>query len=764
MPNQKPVVVNFNQVGKDDISLVGGKGANLGEMIQNDFPIPDGFIVTSAAYFEIIELNSLKPKIKALIEQIDNHDINSLTRISQAIKKLIFSAYIPDSIAKEIINHYLKLGSGSNQTLVAVRSSATAEDLPDASFAGQQETFLNIRGEANLIQAIRGCWASLFEPRAMFYREEKGFNHFKVGIAVPVQKMIQSEVSGIMFTINPLTNDKNQVVIESIWGLGEKIVQGAYTPDHYLIEKISWKLLQKQVAPQTKEYVWKHNRNLEVKVPANRVARPKLTDKQITFLAQLGHRIQQHYFYPQDIEWAMAKDKIYIVQSRPVTTITAQVNESTATSIPSGLKLILKGEGASPGIRTAYTRILKSSSEINQLKSGEILVTSMTTPDFVPAMKKAAAIITDKGGQTSHAAIVSRELGIPCVVGTGTATKILKSQIVITVNGQTGEIYKGGKLSGSKTLKTKLKPIPAKDLQADVIPTATKLYVNLGEPDLASQIAQKNVDGIGLLRAEFMIAQIGVHPKKMIQSRKGAKFTQQLTEGLKKFCHAFYPRPVVYRATDFKTNEYANLIGGKEFEPKEANPMIGYRGAYRYIVDQQVFNLELEAIKKTRNQFGYKNLWLMLPFVRTVKELISVKKIISDHGLTRSPSFKLWIMVEIPSNVILLEDFIQVGIDGISIGSNDLTMLTLGVDRDNNEVAPEYDEMNPAVLKLIETAIKTASKYKISSSICGQAPSIYPDLTEKLISWGITSISVTPDAIDVTKNLIYQAEKKLLHA
>lgn len=766
--NQPRLLVNFNQVNKSDIPLVGGKGANLGEMINAGFPIPPGFIVTSKAYYQVIEANNLKPQIISILDKIDSKDIHSLNQASQKIKKLILHADIPQELSNEIIKHYLKLGGNNRHCLVAVRSSATAEDLPDASFAGQQETYLNIQGEANVIQSIRACWASLFEPRAIFYRQEKHFDHFQVGIAVPVQKMVQSEVSGIMFTVNPVTNNKNQIVIEAIWGLGEKIVQGAYTPDHYLVQKLSWKILQKQTNKQFKQLTWVTNKNKEIKLSKNLRLKTKLTDEQIITLAKLGQKIQQHYFFPQDLEWAVENNKIYIVQSRPITTINLNPKVEKPIDV-SQLKLLLKGEPASPGIITGHVKQLKKALEINRLSPGEILVTDMTTPDFVPAMKKAGAIVTNKGGQTSHAAIVSRELGIPCIVGTGNATKLLKNGHVITINGQTGEIFSGGVISPPKVIKpdseklTSLPHIPPSKLIPDTLITATKLYVNLGEPDLASIVSQKNVDGVGLLRAEFMIAQIGTHPKKMIADKKQQQFTDQLTAGMTQFASSFYPRPVVYRTTDFKTNEYANLIGGKAYEPIEPNPMLGFRGAYRYLVDEKVFNLELQALKNVRDKLGYKNLWLMLPFVRNIDELQKVKKIISAAGLIRSTTFKLWLMVEIPANVILLEDFIKQGIDGVSIGSNDLTMLTLGVDRDNSEVASEYDELNPAVLSLIETTVKTCRKNKVTCSICGQAPSLYPDLTEKLVSWGITSISVTPDMIDQTRNLIYQAEKKLIN-
>jgi len=763
---KKPFVVNFNQVNKTDIGLVGGKGANLGEMIQNNFPIPPGFIVTSEAYYQVLDYNALRPAIKDALKNLNVNDPRNLNAVSKKVKNLILHAKIPDQLALEIIKFYLNLSRGTKHTLVAVRSSATAEDLPDASFAGQQETYLNVKGEANLIQKVRACWASLFEPRAIFYRQEKGFDHFKVGIAVPVQKMIQSDVSGILFTINPVTNDKNQIVIEAIWGLGEKIVQGAYTPDHYLIQKNTWKLLQKQTSLQKIQFIYHKGKNKEVKVKRSKQTKTKMTDQQIIDLAKIGHKIQQHYFFPQDIEWAMENNQLYIVQSRPVTTIHADFDKTKVEKLnTTNLKEIIKGDPASPGIATGFVRILKSAKEIHKIKPGEILVTDMTTPDFVPAMKKAAAIITNKGGQTSHAAIVSRELGIPCIVGTEIGTKKLKSKKVYTVNGKTGAVYQGGKLPDKQSiLKTKnLKKISPKQLEPDIKATATKVYVNLGEPELADTISQRNVDGIGLLRAEFMIAQMGIHPKKLIHDKKQDKFVASLTDNLEKFAKAFYPRPVIYRTTDFKTNEYANLIGGKDYEPEEANPMIGYRGAFRYIHDQKVFDLELKAILNVRKKLGFTNLWLMVPFVRTVNQLIKVKKIISAHGLIRSASFKLWMMVEIPSNVILLDDFIKVGIDGISIGTNDLTMLILGTDRDNSEVAPIFDERNPAVLWALKKIITTANKHKITSSICGQAPSVYPDLTQKLVKWGITSVSVSPDMIDQTREIIYKSEHRLIN-
>ncbi len=761
MNHYRPNVVWFNQVDKDDVALVGGKGANLGEMVQAGFPVPNGFIVTAPAYFSVLDHNNLRPKIKELLTNLDVQNTEKLETASRRIKKLISGAKVPHELADEIIKHYLALDKGS-QPLVAVRSSATAEDLPGASFAGQQVTFLNIKGAANLIETIRETWASLFEPRAIFYRQQKGFDHFKVGIAIPVQKMIQSDVSGVMFTVDPVTQDKHTLVIEAIWGLGELIVQGAVTPDRYIVDKNTGKIIKKYIVEQIIELVKKREKDIEVKVPENRKKTQKISDALIREISKLGKALQQHYFFPQDIEWAIENNKIYLLQTRPITTLGQTkkgYEEIQGKSIAKSLKLILKGDPASPGISSGKVRVIQTAKGIGKIIKGEILVTKMTTPDFVPAMKKVSAIITDKGGQTSHAAIVSRELGITCVVGTVIGTHTLHTGQLVTVNGKTGEIFNGS----VKPQKIKTASILPGEVKYDTSrTTATKIYVNLGEPDLVSEVASKNVDGVGLLRAEFMVAQIGIHPKKMIHDHKSKQFINKLAEGLEVFCRSFFPRPVVYRATDFKTNEYRNLIGGAHYEPQEQNPMLGYRGAYRYISDEAVFDLELEAIKIIRNKTGYKNLWLMIPFVHTVKELAEVKKIVASQGLFRSPSFKFWMMVEIPSNVILLDEFIDVGIDGVSVGTNDLTMLILGIDRDNEEITSQFDERNPAVLWALEKIIKTANKRRITSSVCGQAPSMYPEFTQKLVEWGITSVSVSPDAIEQTRDTVYQAELRVV--
>lgn len=739
----------FNQVRKTDIPLVGGKGANLGEMVTADIPVPNGFIVTAKAYYDFIKLTSLKKKILTELSGLNVDDSDKLHQASKNIKTAILAAKMPESLEKQIKEAYHEL-CGKHDKYVAVRSSATAEDLPDASFAGQQETYLNVKGYEDVIKNVQKCWASLFESRAIFYRAEKGFDHFKIGIAVPVQLMVQSEVSGIMFTVNPLTNNREEISIEAAWGLGQPIVSGEITPDQFIVNKKDKKITDKVISQQTWQFT------LEKKVPVSKKYQKvqKLKNKKVVELAKIGLKIEEHYGNPQDIEWGMEDNKLYIVQARPVTTLGKKEETTEVTKIDPSKKgrLLLEGLGASPGVASGPVRIIKNPGEIDKVKEGDILVAVMTNPDYVPAMRRASAILTDEGGRTSHAAIVSRELGVPAVVGSSSATKILKNDEIITVDGSNGKVHEG-----DLTME-----VEAKEIDTSNIKTATKIYMNLGEPQLAEQMAQENVDGVGLLRAEFMIANIGKHPRAFIKEKKQKEFINQLAEGLETFAKAFNPRPVVYRFTDFRTNEYKGLKGGAEFEEDEFNPMIGFRGVSRYLENPDVFELEIEAIKIVRNKKGLKNLHVMFPFVRTVDQLVEVKKLMSSFGLRRSGSFKVWMMVEIPSNVISLEDFIDVGIDGVSVGTNDLTMLTLGVDRDNERVANVYSEMNPAVLASLEKIVKTAKKKGITSSICGQAPSVYPELVKMLVEWGITSVSLSPDVIDKTRVLVYESEKKVL--
>ncbi|MEK7129931.1 MAG: phosphoenolpyruvate synthase [Patescibacteria group bacterium] len=748
-------IVAFSHVDKGDIGSVGGKGANLGEMTQAGFPVPTGFIVTVAAYQKFLDDAGIKGKIERLLLGLDVNNARELEKTAKSVQTLIMRSKFPKEVASDIIRAYFRLGGNVlKHALVAVRSSATAEDLPGASFAGQQSTFLNVQGEANVIEKVKEAWASLFTARAIFYRQTNHFDHFRVGIAVPVQRMVASDTSGVMFTVDPVTNDKSKIVIEAIYGLGEMIVQGAVTPDHYEVEKGSNAILVKQIGSQEKLMTKKGAKNAILAVSPSQANKQKLPDHTIIELAKLGKKLEKHYYFPQDAEWAVENDRVYLVQTRPVTTLGKQTVATTTSSITN--EVLVKGDPASPGIASGPVKKLTSAKEIHKIVAGDVLVAEQTNPDFVPAMRKAVAILTERGGRTSHAAIVSRELGIPAVVGAKDVRKLVNDGMVITVNGSTGDVYKGA-VAQKPNLANLSNSANSKKLK-----TATKVYVNLAEVSRAQAVSKMNVDGVGLLRAEFMVADIGTHPRKFIADKKQRVFIQKLADGLETFCRAFSPRPVVYRATDFRTNEYRNLKGGAAFEPPEENPMLGFRGAARYIADSQVFDLELEAIKLVRNKYGLKNLNLMIPFVRTPKEMLEVKKIVASNGLLRSPTFKLWMMCELPTNVIILDRYLDVGIDGISIGSNDLTMLIMGTDRDNQEVAHDFNEMDEAVLWAFERVIRTCVKRGVTVSMCGQAPSDYPELVDKLVSWGITSVSVNPDAVDRVRETIAEAEKKLV--
>lgn len=750
----RPIVAFFKDIDKYDLSLVGGKGANLGEMTKAGFPVPAGFAVTVEGYERFLEENELHRFLVDVLADTDVKNPESLQHAASLIQRRIVSSQIPQEVAREVVTAYKKLSGRFNKALVAVRSSATAEDLPGASFAGQQATFLNIKGEANLLQSVKECWASLFTARAIFYREENKIKHEKVKISVIVQKMVQSDVSGVMFSIDPVTNDKDRIIVEAVWGLGEMIVQGSVVPDTYVVQKDTFMILSKEISDQKIQLVRRGEKTEEREVPASWRGRQKLTNEEIVALARLADRLQKHYYFPQDIEWAKEGDRLFITQTRPVTTI-GKTKSRVVGDIKSAETPILRGAAASPGVGSGTVKILKSPKEIWKVQDGDVLVAPMTSPDYVPAMKRAVAIVTNEGGLTSHAAIVSRELGVPCVVGTREATTRLSDGDRVTVDGGKGFVYMGAKVITEGAEKKE-----GIEKRHRRVRTATRVYVNLGEPDRVREIAKRNVDGVGLLRAEFMIANIGIHPKEAIKQKKQQDFIDKLARDISKFCDAFGHRPVVYRATDFKTNEYRALPGGRAWEPEEPNPLMGFRGAFRYITHPDVFNLELQAIKKVREK--HDNLWMMIPFVRSPEELAKVRRLIAAEGFFNSSTFKLWMMVELPVNVIQLTDFIKVGIDGVSIGSNDLTMLILGTDRDNAEVASAFDERARAVRWALRRVIRICNKYKVTSSICGQAPSTYEDLVERLVRYGITSISVNPDAIERVREVVARTEADII--
>lgn len=752
----------FKELDKGSLAEAGGKGANLGEMYQNGFPIPNGFVTTSGAYYKHLEANNLRDPISQILSSLDVNDHDKLVEAADKIKKLITDAPMPQDISDDAVKAYEELSAADGHEIyVAVRSSATAEDLPTASFAGQQSTYLNVHGKEKLLKSIKDCWASLFEPRAIFYRVENKFEHMKVGLSAVVQKMVQSEKAGVVFTVDPLYQDHDIISIETAYGLGEVVVSGQVTPDTYRVSKKKMEIVDKHVVKQPWMLIKMDGENKKVEIKEEAQGNQKITDTEIMDLTRECKRIEEHYGRPQDIEYGFEKGNLYIVQSRPITTLDStdggEGGKNMEKTDISKATVLVKGLGAAPGMGMGNVRLIKSSKEIKELVRGEVLVTEMTTPDFVPAMKKASAIVTNTGGMTSHAAIVSRELGVPCIVGCENATTVLKDGMEVSVDGSHGIVYEG--LVSAPEAK-KAAGTPATSMAAPV--TGTKIYVNLADVDQAEKISKYPCDGIGLLRAEFIIADIGVHPRKMLEDGRREEFVDKLAGDLRKFAAAFYPRPVVYRATDFKTNEYKNLEGGEKYEPHEENPMMGYRGASRYLKEPEVFKMELDAIKKVREEFHLKNLWLMIPFVRRIGELRAIKQALHEVGIYRTRDFKLWIMVEVPSTVFLIDQFCEEGIDGVSIGTNDLTQLILGIDRDNATLAKGFDERNEAVLRALKQVITTCRKYGVTTSLCGQAPSVYPEFAEALVQYGTTSMSVNPDAVTRTRKIVASAEQRII--
>jgi pyruvate,water dikinase len=756
----------FEQLTRKDVQTAGGKGANLGELTHAGAPVPPGFVVLSKAFEEFIYSTGLSTRMQEIMDTVDVDNTADLEAKAAELKSMFLAERMPEDLEVEIRNSYANLSGRVGQTdpFVAVRSSATAEDTADTSFAGMNETFLNVKGPDNLIEAVRKCWASLYGGRVLFYQKKQNVPLEKLRIAAIVQIMVNSKKSGVMFTLNPVTFDPSVVVIEGAFGLGEAVVSGSVNPDHFEVNRKSMEIVARNIAHKDFMIVrGPDGGTVKQDLSPEQAESVTLTDDEIKGLAKLGIQIQEHYGSPQDIEWAIDDKQTYIVQTRPVT-VTSRKTETAAA--PTGPKEeLVRGLSASPGTVSGTARILATIEEADRFRAGDILITRMTAPDWVPLMRKAAAIVTDEGGTTAHAAIVSRELGIPCIVGTREATKKIKDGEQITVDAGAGVVYRGiiEEASGeARPIKTATTLRAA--IEAPV--TGTKLYVNLGEPDMARDIAAMPVDGVGLLRAEFMVLAVtnNVHPRKLMQDGKGEEFMNNLADGLRTFGEAFNPRPVIFRATDFRSNEYRDMEGGDQFEPQENNPMIGYRGAFRYINEPDLFELELRALKKCRNEYRLKNLHLMIPFARTLWEMEGVKSIVDKVGLMSDEpgGMELWAMAEVPSIVFRLEDYKNIGFTGVSIGSNDLTQLVLGVDRDSGPLAPIFDERDKAVMMTMKAIIEGCRELGLTSSICGQAPSVYPELTEKLVEWGVTSISVNPDVVAHTRQIIASAERRLL--
>jgi pyruvate,water dikinase len=790
MPKRlKKFILWFKEVSKEDVPLVGGKNASLGEMYsklnRKGINVPNGFALTIKAYWYFLKENKIDKELKKIFKKFNPESLESLRETGEKSRNLILKADFPESLEKEIIKGYRKLEKeyGEN-TEVAVRSSGVAEDQPKASFAGQFETFLNVSGEKELLRAIKKCLSSNFNNRVITYRQEKGFSHLKSALSVGVQKMVRSDLSssGVIFTLDTETGFQNVILINSIWGVGEMIVKGKITPDEFYIFKPTLKkgyksIIVKNLGRKTKKYVFAKKGGLkEVQVSQKDQLRFSLTDKEILQLARWAMTIEEHYQMAQDIEWA--KDgktgQLFIVQARPETVHTpklAKIYEEY--QIKTRRKPILTGIAIGNKIGQGKVRIIPNISKISQFKKGEVLTTKMTDPDWVSVFPLASAIVTDEGGKTCHAAIVSRELGVPCIVGTKKATKTLKNGKIVTVDctqGLDGRVYPG-KIP-FKIKRFDLKKIPK---------TKTRIMLNIGAPEIAFKTSFLPNKGVGLAREEFVIAEkIRIHPlalyhypsikdKKIKREINGITagfknkkeyFIQKLAEGISQIAAAFWPKEVIVRLSDFKTNEYAALIGGQEFEPIESNPMIGFRGASRYLDSQfrPAFRMECQAIKKTREEFGFKNITLMIPFCRTLEEGKKVIELMKKEGLRKKKDgLKIIVMCEIPSNVILAEEFLDI-FDGMSIGSNDLTQLTLGVDRDNAQLSGISDERNKAVKKLIAEVIKICRKKKKYVGICGQAPSDYPDFAQFLVEEGIDSMSLNPDTVIKTTFVVAKRE------
>jgi len=798
MNKQKTYVRWFEELSSREMADAGGKNASLGEMISalkdKGILVPEGFATTASAYKEFLEANRIKKKIQSLLDDLEKKDL-SLDRAGKSIRRLFLNSEFPGDVADSIREAYSRLCERyqSEEVDVAVRSSATAEDLPEASFAGQQETYLNVRGVDELLEACRKCYASLFTDRAIAYRREKGFDHLKVALSIGIQKMVRSDLasSGVMFSLDTETGFKDIVVINAAWGLGENVVQGSVNPDEYMVfkpllrKKEKKPIIEKALGAKEQKMVYAKGGSQSTKnVNTSKKERSSfvLSDEEVLKLARWAVLIEEHYKKPMDMEWAKDGEtgELYLVQARPETVQSQkEASQMKTYDLKEKGERILEGLAIGEAIASGKAQIIKDVEDIDQFEEGSLLITGMTDPDWVPIMKKAAGIATDHGGRTSHAAIVSRELGIPAVVGTGEATSTLRDGQDITLScaeGDKGIIYKG------------ILKFEKKELDLGEIPeTGIQIMMNIASPGGAFRWWRLPVQGIGLARMEFIINNvIKIHPmalahfddledKKAKQTIKNLTanyenkkryFTDHLARGISRIAASQYPHPVIVRMSDFKTNEYANLIGGAQFEPEEDNPMLGFRGASRYYSDRyrEGFALECDAIKAVREEMGLENVIIMIPFCRTLDEADRILDVLAENGLARGMSgLQVYVMIEIPSNVVLAEQFAE-RFDGFSIGTNDLTQLILGIDRDSEALSPLFDERNEAVESMIRDLITKAHKKGTKVGICGQAPSDHPDFALFLVEAGIDSISLNPDSVIEVKKRVAQKEQELKEA
>ena len=748
-------VKKFEELSKSDIGIAGGKGANLGELTQAGIPVPPGFVVTAQAYEYFMDEAGINDKVMSILDEIDINDTKALQAAAEEIKSIIIESDIPEDLVMFIREYYNELCQrvDEDDTDVAIRSSATAEDLPEASFAGQQDTFLHVSGDEEVIEYIRKCWASLFEARAIFYREENNFEHSKVYIAVVVQKMAFADKAGVMFTVNPSTGEEI-ALIEGSWGLGEAVVSGDVTPDNYQVDKKDNEIINVTISDKKVMYTNDASgTSVKVEVPEEKRKERVLSDDELIELTEMGKRVQAHYGEPMDTEWAFEKDNLYLLQARPITTLGGATGDEDDVASDLG-DVLVRGLGASPGMASGKVKIVLDIDELDKIKDGDIMVTTMTTPDMVPAMRRASGIVTDEGGVTCHASIISRELGIPCVVGTGDATSTLEENSGVTLDGKKGLVFEG-----ISETKEEAPVVAGGSFEAAPIITVTEVKANVSMPEAAERAAATGADGVGLLRTEHLMLTSGIHPGKFIADGEEDKLIDTIADNVQIVADAFYPKPVWYRTLDAPTDEFITLEGG-ENEPREHNPMLGWRGIRRELDQPEILKCEFKAIKKLHEK-GYTNIGIMIPLSQSPEELKQAKAICSSIGFEPHKDVDFGMMVEIPAAAIMIDEYIKVGIDFVSLGTNDLTQYTLAVDRNNEFVAKHYSEEHPAVMKLIERTIRKCAEAGVTCSICGQAGSV-PHIVEKLVEFGITSVSSNADAIADVRKTVARAEQKII--